>query len=264
MEIPFNLLQCIKEQKPLIHCITNPISITQCANAILALGALPITAEHPKEVGEITPTADALLINLGNITDARIKSAKIAIKTAKKNSIPVVLDAVGVACSALRLKLAKKLLKTGGVGILKGNYSEINALAHPHYKSAGVDASPTLTAEGIMPVCQDLAAKYNCVILASGKRDIVCSKDKTVLIENGTPALGNITGTGCMQGAIVATFASHGKHFEAAVLGALTLGICGEMAEGEGNYLANLMNQIGKITAEDIKTRMEVTEIEKL
>ena len=86
MEIPFDIISRVKEEKPLIHCITNPISINQCANAILALGALPIMAEHPKEVKEITRRADALLLNLGNITDARIKSIKLSLKTAKKQN----------------------------------------------------------------------------------------------------------------------------------------------------------------------------------
>ena len=263
MEIPFDIISRVKEKKPLIHCITNPISINQCANAILALGALPIMAEHPKEVKEITRQADALLLNLGNITDARIKSIKLSLKTAKKQGIPVVLDMVGTACSGLRLKLAKKLLKIGGISVLKGNYSEINILRHPDSKSGGVDASPHLKTEHLISVCVELSQKYNCTILASGKEDIVCGNGKIALVSNGTPSLQRITGTGCLQGAIVATYASQGQSFEAAILGAVSMGICGEMAEGEGNYLANLMDSIGKICPENIKNKMEVTELEK-
>ena len=263
MEIPLDIMNRVKEEKPLIHCITNPISINQCANAILALGALPIMAEHPKEVKEITRRADALLLNLGNITDARIKSIKIALKTAKRQGIPVVLDVVGTACSVLRLKLVKKLLKIGGISVLKGNYSEINILRHPDSKSGGVDASSYLKTEHLIPVCFELSHKYNCTILASGKEDIVCGNGKIALVSNGTPSLQQITGTGCLQGAIAATYASQGQSFEAAILGAVSMGVCGEMAEGEGNYLANLMDSIGKICPETIKNKMEVTELEK-
>lgn len=263
MEIPLDIISRVKEEKPLIHCITNPISINQCANAILALGALPIMAEHPKEVREITKRAGALLLNMGNITDARIKSFKRSLKTAKKQKIPVVLDVVGASCSRLRLKLAKKLLKLGGITVLKGNYSEINILRHPDSKSGGVDASPHLKTEHLISVCVELSQKYNCTILASGKEDIVCGNGKIALVSNGTPALQQITGTGCLQGAIVATYASRGQGFDAAILGALTMGICGELAEGEGNYLANLMDSIGRICPENIKNKMEVTELEK-
>ena len=92
----------IRRNKPFIHCITNPISINGCANAILSMGAKPIMAEHPEEVGEIICTAGALMLNVGNITDARIKSIKTALKKATENGIPVLLDAVGTACSKFR------------------------------------------------------------------------------------------------------------------------------------------------------------------
>ena len=130
----------VKECHPLIHCITNPISIHQCANAILAVGARPMMAEHPKEVREITESADALLLNLGNITDARMESMMISTKAAKQKGIPIVLDAVGVACSTLRRSFARELLKTVSPTVIKGNYSEISALYHEKYHSVGVDA----------------------------------------------------------------------------------------------------------------------------
>ena len=100
----------VQHKHPLIHCITNPISINQCANAILAVGARPIMAEHPLEVREITKTADALLCNLGNITDARMESIKIALITAKEKEIPTVIDAVGIACSELRRNFLSELV----------------------------------------------------------------------------------------------------------------------------------------------------------
>ena len=92
----------VKEEKPLIHCITNHISINDCANAVLAVGAKPIMAEHPAEVSEITASSKALAINLGNINDTRMKSILLSGKTAFENNIPAIIDIVGVACSSLR------------------------------------------------------------------------------------------------------------------------------------------------------------------
>lgn len=101
--------EAVISQAPLIHCITNPISINDCANVVLALGAKPIMAEHPKEVHEITALAKALAVNLGNITDARAESIFISGGVAKNAQIPCVIDVVGAACSALRMELAQGL-----------------------------------------------------------------------------------------------------------------------------------------------------------
>ena len=130
----------IKREQPLIHCITNPISIHACANVVLALGARPIMAEHPAEVAQITATAGALMLNLGNITDVRMKSMEISLRTAKENEIPVLLDLVGTACSDLRFHYAKHLMEIGGIAVLKGNMSELLAIAGCPSHSIGVDA----------------------------------------------------------------------------------------------------------------------------
>ena len=119
----------------LIHCITNPISINQVANTILALGARPVMAEHPAEAEEITSTASSLLLNLGNITDVRMQSMKISLKTANDKGIPVTLDVCGAACSSLRRAYIKELLSKGSLTVIKGNYSEILALTDETYSA---------------------------------------------------------------------------------------------------------------------------------
>ena len=144
----------IKEEKPLIHCITNPISIHDCANVVLAVGARPIMAEHPAEVTDITASAGALMLNLGNITDARIESMKRSMRTAMENKIPVLLDLVGVACSDLRLDLARELLSIGHPAVLKGNMSELLAVSGLPSHAIGIDAGAqdALTAENMETV----------------------------------------------------------------------------------------------------------------
>ena len=94
----YKICEAVRSEPPLIHAITNPISINQCANAILAVGGRPMMAEHPREVEKITETADALLLNLGNITDVRMESMQLSLKCDSDKNIPVVLDVVGVAC----------------------------------------------------------------------------------------------------------------------------------------------------------------------
>lgn len=259
----------VKENPPLVHCITNPISINQCANAILAVGGRPIMAEHPREVREITASADALLLNLGNITDARMESMMISVRKAKEKGIPIVLDAVGVACSSLRREFAVHLLGESVPTVIKGNYSEIVALSCEAYRSQGVDAEKTLEVDFVSKVAGELAEKYQTVILASGKTDIITDGRCMRYGYNGTAQLATITGTGCILGALCATYLSGNEVLDAATTACVTLGICGELAqteEGSGSFMTNLMNMLSGIKNEDIMKYMvkEERTIERL
>lgn len=135
-----NVRNATKENSPLIHCITNPISIHGCANMILAVGARPMMAEHPLEVEDITRTAGALMLNLGNITDARMESMRRSARVAMECGIPILLDLVGVTCSRIRMELARELIGFGQIQILKGNISELLAIAGQSFHGTGIDA----------------------------------------------------------------------------------------------------------------------------
>ncbi len=245
----------IRRKSPLIHAITNPISINLCANLTLALGARPIMAEHPREVSEIANRADALLINLGNITDARIKSALKMIKVKKK----CVLDVVGVSCSSLRFKLARRLIKKRVPEIIKGNYSEISALAGNH-RTRGVDAE-NITEEKAVLNAIALAKKYNTVILASGKVDIVTDGKVLFKIKNGVARMGETTGTGCMLGMFCACALSVTSPLEAAVLSCAGFGICGEES-GIEHFEMNLIDSLRNLTDEKISDMKRVEKYE--
>lgn len=257
--------KAVKEQHALIHCITNPISINQCANAVLAVGARPIMAEHPGEVREITSTAQALLLNLGNITDTRMKSMTIAAATAKDKEIPVVADLVGIACSRMRRSFACDLISEVPPAVIKGNYSEINALYNFGYQSAGVDSETSLSAELMSQTAAELAWKYHSVILASGKIDIVSDGKKIWQIKNGTPQLACVTGTGCMLGALCGCYLSAGEAAKAAVTACAVLGICGSLAEterGSGSFMVHLMDKLSTLTEEELEQYLEWEERE--
>lgn len=260
--------KCVEEQKPLIHCITNPITINQCANAILAVGGRPMMAEHPLEVAEITATAQALVLNLGNITDARMESMMISSVVASGNNIPFVIDLVGIACSELRRKFANELIEENVPTLIKGNYSEINALYNSAYKSSGVDADISLDVNSISDIAVSLACKYNTIIIASGKTDIVTDGKKLVYVKNGTTKLAEVTGTGCMLGVLCGCYLSVCKDINAAVTACAILGICGELSvtdKGSGSFMVNLIDNLSIISDIVIENqlKMEVTEIEK-
>ena len=257
------ILLDVREHQPLIHCITNSISINQCANAILAVGGRPIMAEHPMEVAEITRTAKALMLNLGNITDARMESIRISAEKASENGLPILLDAVGIACSQLRRNYIHELLSALTPTVIKGNYSEIYALYQDSYHSSGVDAED-LDVTTLSLAAVTLAREMNTIILASGKVDIVTDGNWLVHIHNGTTQLSTITGTGCMLGALCATYLSANISLEAVITASALLGIAGEKTKtdrGSGTFFVNLMDALSTLTAEDICKNIKLEEI---
>ncbi|MBQ3842646.1 MAG: hydroxyethylthiazole kinase [Ruminiclostridium sp.] len=255
----------VKELHPLVHCITNPISINQCANVILAAGARPIMAEHPEEAAVVTRTAAAVMLNLGNITDVRKQSMLISAQTAKELGIPFILDVCGAACLPTRRDYALSLIGKAVPSVVKGNYSEINALCHEHYSSSGVDADITLGTPELDIAAVRLARGYGTVVLASGKTDIVTDGKRLVHIYNGSPQLASITGTGCMQGALCAAYLSSAPAAEAAVAACTVFGICGSLAEtekGSGTFAVNLMDALSTATDSDISKYADTEEID--
>lgn len=256
--------ESVKNASPLIHAITHKIAANLCANGILAVGAKPMMAEHPKETALIAASAKALLLNLGNISDIRARAMVKGAAGAKKAGVPIVFDAVGVACSPLRRKFAKKLIKKYTPRIIKGNYSEIFALYSDAYKSDGVDADASLQKECISDISAKLAKKTKSVILASGKTDIVTNGKRTVYINNGCSQLAAVTGTGCLLGALSACYISAADGFLSAVAACAVLGICGEMAQtekGNGTFAQNLLDCLSTLTAEDIEKYIKTEEI---
>lgn len=275
------ILTYIQHETPLIHCITNPISINDCANILLAIGARPIMAEHPDEVAEITAIAKGLALNLGNITDARMSSMKISAGAAKDKGIPFVLDLVGLSCSRLRQKYAKELLHIAVPDIIKGNISELRTLLGlPTTPGMGVEAGQKemVTQENALEyakIFQKQAREYHTILLATGPIDLVVSSEEAYIIANGSNALASITGTGCMNNVLAGACLAgvHGINSQAtnntlaAILSCLLLGIAGEniqdiyLNQGPGSFHYSLMDSISKLTPQTIAQQCNITKL---
>ena len=272
----FRIRAAVQQKAPLIHCITNPISIHDCANVVLAAGGRPMMAEHPAEVEEITVTAGALALNLGNITDARRASILIGGKAAMERHIPVILDMVGIGCSRLRRELTEEFLKQRMSGtvrvsesplILKGKMSELKALAGADYHVSGVDVdSRDVLSENnraeIIELAKSVAKTYGAVVLASGKTDLVTDGEQVCLIDNGCEMMGRITGTGCMLNVLAGTYMSSGEPVAAAAAACVVLGISGEIAAGQcrgtGSFQTAFQDALFCMTDEDIRRRIRI------
>lgn len=228
-----DLRPALRAARPLVHCITNPIAIGDQANIVLAAGGRPIMAEHPDEVEAITADAGALLLNLGNITEVRIRSMERAAAAAARAGVPVTLDLVGVGCSALRREFALRLLAAYPVAVVRGNLSEALAALGRESHALGVDAGDRADGATQAEVARTLAKEYSAAALVSGPVDAVSDGERVALIPGGCELMGRITGTGCMQGALVAAFTAVAEPFDAAAFGAALLARAGE-AEAAG------------------------------
>ena len=196
---------------PLIHNITNYVTVNDCANIVLACGASPIMADDKDEVAEITTICSGLNINIGTLNSRTIDSMLIAGKKANELGHPVVLDPVGAGASSLRTDTAMKLLEEVKFTVIRGNISEIKTLASGSGSTKGVDAdvADKVTKDNLDEVIaftKAFAQKTGSVIAITGAIDIVADAEKAYCIYNGEPMMSSITGTGCQLSAMTAAF----------------------------------------------------------
>lgn len=266
-----SLLKKLKEKKPLVHNITNYVTVNDCANILLAIGASPIMADDLREAADITSISSALVINIGTLNERTIDSMISSGKKANELNIPVVFDPVGTGASSFRNKTTKRILDEVKISVLRGNMSEIKFIAGLDSETKGVDASESDmqggNEEGIR-AAEALARKYECVVAITGVTDIVSDGEKTAVLENGTKMLSKVTGTGCMTTALVGAFLgaceSSEEYFIAAVSGILSMSICGEIAEekagsiGIGSFHVAIMDAISNLNDEEILSMAKV------
>lgn len=266
-----NLLKKLKKKNPLVHNITNYVTVNDCANILLAIGASPIMADDFREADEITSISSALVINIGTLNERTIESMIASGKKANELNIPVVFDPVGAGASAFRNETTKRILEEVKINVLRGNMSEIKFIAGLDSETKGVDASESDmqsgNEEGIR-AAEDLARKLGCVVAITGVTDIVSDGEKTAILENGTKMLSKVTGTGCMTTALVGAFLgacdSSQEYFTAAVSGILSMSICGEIGEekagrmGIGSFHVAIMDAISNLNEEEISSMAKV------
>jgi hydroxyethylthiazole kinase len=228
------ILKAVRERKPIIHQITNYVTVQDCANVVLALGGSPIMADAQEELYEIVRLSNALVINIGTLNDRTLSSMQRASRYARECGIPIVLDPVGSGASTYRTDAVQSLISTIVPTVIRGNLSEIQSVAHLGSFTSGVDAAVGDCEEQIaqsMELACNLGRKLGCIIAITGKTDIVSDGTSIATIENGHPALTRITGTGCMSTAMVGTCcAVTDDYFPATVTALLCMGISGELA----------------------------------
>lgn len=257
------LLKILREKKPLVHHITNIVTVNDCANITLAIGALPVMAHALEEVEEMVSAADALVLNIGTLTNEQVEAMIKAGKAANRLKVPVILDPVGVGATEFRTQSSKRILEEIKISVIKGNSAEISILAGKGGKIRGVESLSG--ADDISEAAKELANTYNVVVAMSGVTDIITDGKRIAYVKNGHPMMGSITGTGCMLTSIVASFSGVCEdYFEATVEAFVAFGIAGERAaqnsnvKGPGSFKIAFFDEIYNLMPEVIEKDSKV------
>lgn len=266
-----SLLEEVRNKKPLVHNITNYVTVNDCANILLAMGASPIMADDINEATDITKISSALVINIGTLNERTVESMIASGKKANELNIPVVFDPVGAGASEFRNSTTKRIIEQVKISVLRGNMSEIKFVSGLGSTTKGVDASESdmksINEEGIN-VAKNLANKLNCTVAITGVTDIVSDGKSTAILENGTKMLANVTGTGCMTSALVGGFCGAASdYFIAAISGIISMGIAGEIAFektgqiGVGSFRVAIIDAISNLNSEVFRNMAKIQEI---
>lgn len=259
----YKSVETIRQKSPVVHNITNYVVMNNTANALLAIGASPVMAHAEEEVEEMVNIAQALVINIGTLSERWIFSMFKAVRQARKKGIPVILDPVGAGATTFRTKTARDLMEKDPPSVIRGNASEIMALYDDKSRTRGVD-SAAISGSAIA-TAQKLSETYKCVVCVSGATDYVVEGNQVTKINNGHPLMTKVTGLGCTATALCGAFAAVGKNYFAATAKAMAvMGIAGETAAetaaGPGSLQIHFLDNLYRLSEDDITARLKIEE----
>lgn len=260
-------LDQVRERTPLIHNITNYVTVNDCANILLACGSSPIMADDPDDAEEITAICDGLNINIGTLNQQTIPAMLAAGKKSNECGHPVLLDPVGAGASALRTRTAYRLMEEVKLSVIRGNISEIKTLALGAGTTKGVDAdvTDTISEETLsqtVDFAKQLAEKNHAIIVITGPIDIVADSRIAFAVRNGHAMMAKITGTGCMLSAMMSAYVAANPQdpLKACLAAVCAMGLCGEKAferlgnrEGNATFRNYLIDEVYCLNGETLE-----------
>ena len=258
-------MEKVRREKPLVHHITNFVTIYDCANIVKVFGASPVMAHAREEVADMAAASSALVLNIGTLTSEIVDSMLLAGKSANDNCIPVVLDVCGAGATKFRDDKCSEILDKISVSIIKGNSSEIARTAGEDVRTRGVDAS--VVEKNLREVARTLAKRRNCTVVVTGKEDIVADEKSLVRVLNGHSMMADVVGTGCMATSVIGTFAAVEKDLVvASVAGLVCYEVAAEIAaknaNGPGSFRELLIDAVYNLDSSTIK-RMQRIEVQR-
>jgi len=256
-------LRKLRETKPLVHNITNFVVMNFTANILLAAGASPVMAHAENEVEEMVSFARALVLNIGTLTDDWVDAMIKAGKKATVLGVPIILDPVGAGATMLRTKAAQRILAETRVSVVRGNASEILALACGNSKAKGVDAADSV--EAVAEQAVRLARELGVPVAITGAEDFITDGERIVRVSNGHPLMGAVTGTGCGATAVIGAFAGIDPDPVSATATALAYyGLAGQVAAagaaGPGSFMIRFLDALYCLTPEELESGCKIEE----
>ncbi len=257
------LLSDVRAKRPLVHHITNYVTVNDCANVTICAGAAPVMAHSSDEVVDMVSMAGALVLNIGTLDSAVIESMLRAGTKANEFHIPIILDPVGAGATRYRTNSVERLLHDLNITVLKGNAAEIAKLAGVEGDIRGVD-SCGVKGEPV-DIAKCFANKMGLTVAISGATDIVTDGKRTLLIDNGDPLMGKVSGTGCMASSVIGAYAAVSNDYVMATAAALSaFGLAGEKASkkccGPASFKVALLDELYCMTPEELEKGARVRE----
>jgi hydroxyethylthiazole kinase len=258
----FPLLEKIRAESPLIHHVTNWVTVYDCAQVVKVLGASPVMAHAQEEVEEMAQLAAALVLNIGTLTVERVEAMKLAAKSANAKGIPVILDVCGAGATTLRDQKSFELLDEVRIDLIKGNASEMARISGEKVRTKGVDA--TDVALDLEEVAQSLALHRKCTVVVTGPADLVVDGSRRFVVHNGHPLMSRVVGTGCMAASVIGAFAAVEPDLACAAAAGLVCfnvaaEIAAELAPGPGTFKVKLFDCLDALDEEILAERRRVS-----
>lgn len=258
----YSFLQAVRDKSPLVHHITNWVTIFDCAQVVKSFGASPVMAHAPEEVEAMTSIASALVLNIGTLTTDVVDSMKMAAVAANRKGIPIVLDVCGAGATPFRDTKCAELLDSAKIDVIKGNSSEIARVAGLAVATQGVDAGQV--SADLHEVAKLLSEQRACTVVITGAEDVVASSGKLFLVRNGHAMMTKLVGTGCMATSVIGSFASASPDQipEAATAGLACYEIAAELAvkkaDGPASFKQHLFDCIYQLDEKQIRALQQV------
>nr|BCW99984.1 MAG: hydroxyethylthiazole kinase [Bacteroidota bacterium] len=252
-------VEAIRARNPLVHNITNYVVMNTTANALLAIGASPVMAHAEEEVEAMVDLAAALVVNIGTLSPHWVRAMERAMRRAAERSIPIVLDPVGAGATRYRTETVRALLRVATPAVIRGNASEIAALAGAMVRTRGVDS--TIASEEALDLARALSGELDCVVCVSGQTDYVAQGDRIWTVRNGHPLMARVTGMGCTATALCGAFlAVNPDPGQATAHAMAVMGIAGELAaeraEGPGSLQMRFLDALYRLSQSDVRARL--------
>jgi hydroxyethylthiazole kinase len=258
----FELLERVRNQSPVVHHLTNWVTIYDCAQVVKVLGASPVMAHAREEVEEMARLASALVLNIGTLTVEVVEAMKLAARSANDKGIPVILDVCGAGATSLRDRKCFELMEEVQIDLIKGNASEVARVSGLKVRTKGVDAAPV--EEDLEEVALSLALRRNYTVVITGPEDLVVDRSRRLVVKNGHPLMGRVVGTGCMAASVIGTFAAVEPDLTlAAAAGLVCFNIAGELAaelaSGPGTFKDKLFDCLHELDEPTLSERRRVS-----